>query len=158
MTSDNYRILRLTELGIATRISIKYSTGNVGIGMTTPQGKLDDNTSIYQRGSLLHVDYVFLKRATSWDPLMSIPDSCGRTPPNKRKSYNVVQYSIKALFFICRYLVVHDYQSVRNNWTPTLTGFPFYWRDCKVTVLIETSDMTERMQSLCTLPTELGSK
>lgn len=33
--------------------------GNVGIGTTNPQGKLDVNGSIYQRGSVLHADYVF---------------------------------------------------------------------------------------------------
>jgi hypothetical protein len=32
---------------------------NVGIGTTSPQGKLDVNGSIYQRGSVLHADYVF---------------------------------------------------------------------------------------------------
>jgi len=31
----------------------------VGIGTTTPAGKLDVNGSIYQRGGLLHADYVF---------------------------------------------------------------------------------------------------
>jgi len=35
------------------------SSGNVGIGTANPVGKLDVNGSIYQRGSLLHADYVF---------------------------------------------------------------------------------------------------
>lgn len=35
------------------------STGEVGIGTLNPQGKLDVNGSIYQRGSRLHADYVF---------------------------------------------------------------------------------------------------
>jgi hypothetical protein len=33
--------------------------GNVGIGTPDPQGKLDVDGTIYQRGSLLHADYVF---------------------------------------------------------------------------------------------------
>lgn len=33
--------------------------GNVGIGTTSPAGTLDVNGSIYQRGGLLHSDYVF---------------------------------------------------------------------------------------------------
>lgn len=35
------------------------SSGSVGIGTVNPQGKLDVNGAIYQRGSLLHADYVF---------------------------------------------------------------------------------------------------
>ena len=35
------------------------NTGNVGIGTSTPQGKLDVNGTIYQRGSSLHADFVF---------------------------------------------------------------------------------------------------
>jgi hypothetical protein len=37
----------------------KASNDNVGIGTTSPAGKLDVNGSIYQRGSVLHADYVF---------------------------------------------------------------------------------------------------
>lgn len=33
--------------------------GDVGIGTVTPAGKLDVNGTIYQRGSVLHADYVF---------------------------------------------------------------------------------------------------
>jgi hypothetical protein len=40
------------------RLIIK-GNGNIGIGTTAPQGKLDVNGSIYQRGSSLHADYVF---------------------------------------------------------------------------------------------------
>jgi len=51
--------LRLVTSGVTnTRIIIK-SNGNVGIGTTSPQGKLDVNGSIYQRGGVLHADYVF---------------------------------------------------------------------------------------------------
>ncbi len=33
--------------------------GNIGIGTDSPVGKLDVNGSIYQRGGLVHADYVF---------------------------------------------------------------------------------------------------
>ena len=36
-----------------------YFRDNVGIGTLTPAGKLDVNGSIYQRGGVLHADYVF---------------------------------------------------------------------------------------------------
>jgi hypothetical protein len=38
---------------------IVTSNGSVGIGTTSPVGKLDVNGSIYQRGIVLHADYVF---------------------------------------------------------------------------------------------------
>ena len=38
---------------------ITQQSGNVGIGTTSPDGNLDVNGSIYQRGSSLHADYVF---------------------------------------------------------------------------------------------------
>ena len=36
--------------------------GKVGIGTGSPQGKLDVNGAIYQRGSSLHADFVFESR------------------------------------------------------------------------------------------------
>lgn len=41
------------------KLTLQKNTGNVGIGTTNPQGKLDVNGSIYQRGGQLHADYVF---------------------------------------------------------------------------------------------------
>lgn len=41
------------------KLTLQKNTGNIGIGTTNPQGKLDVNGSIYQRGGQLHADYVF---------------------------------------------------------------------------------------------------
>jgi hypothetical protein len=43
----------------ATLLRVQESNGNVGIGTATPAGKLDVNGTIFQRGILLHADYVF---------------------------------------------------------------------------------------------------
>ncbi|MEK7851022.1 MAG: hypothetical protein AAB275_03995 [Deltaproteobacteria bacterium] len=40
-------------------LTITPGTGNVGIGTASPGGKLDVNGTIYQRGAVLHADYVF---------------------------------------------------------------------------------------------------
>ncbi len=55
-TSDNFTIYD-NDAG-ADRIVIKVN-GNVGIGTNNPQGTLDVNGAIYQRGGSLHADYVF---------------------------------------------------------------------------------------------------
>ncbi|HPG39391.1 MAG TPA: hypothetical protein PLP19_01005 [bacterium] len=55
------------------------SVGDVGIGTKNPQGKLDVNGTIYQRGSVLHADYVF---ATDYQ-LESIKEHAGFMWENK---------------------------------------------------------------------------
>jgi hypothetical protein len=53
------------EIGIGADITHKANamtvlkSGRVGIGTTAPQGTLDVNGAIYQRGGVLHADYVF---------------------------------------------------------------------------------------------------
>ena len=49
----------ITDTGANIWITVENLTGNVGIGTTSPQGKLDVNGTIYQRGSQIHADYVF---------------------------------------------------------------------------------------------------
>jgi hypothetical protein len=53
--------LRVDEGAIdaSRKIVLAEDGGNVGIGTTNPQGKLDVNGTIYQRGGQLHADYVF---------------------------------------------------------------------------------------------------
>ena len=46
-------------LKIGGGFSTVYIPGNVGIGTQNPRGTLDVNGSIFQRGSMLHADYVF---------------------------------------------------------------------------------------------------
>lgn len=54
MDGANFRITNDGNDGVAID-----SGGNVGINTANPQGKLDVNGSIYQRGASLHADYVF---------------------------------------------------------------------------------------------------
>jgi len=58
--SGNLSFATVNDSGssVSKKIEIARS-GNVGIGTTSPQGKLDVNGSIYQRGSQLHADYVY---------------------------------------------------------------------------------------------------
>ncbi len=56
--NDGLRIRVDTVNGGTERMRIT-ANGNVGIGTDNPLGKLDVNGTIYQRGSVLHADYVF---------------------------------------------------------------------------------------------------
>jgi len=51
--------LNSTSYTINDAYTMAIMGGEVGIGTTTPQGTLDVNGAIYQRGGLLHADYVF---------------------------------------------------------------------------------------------------
>jgi hypothetical protein len=54
MSADGTKQTAVVQMG-----QIYISCIGVGIGTTNPAGKLDVNGSIYQRGALLHADYVF---------------------------------------------------------------------------------------------------
>jgi len=54
-----FAFINSTTGSIETRAVYIKDNGNVGIGTTSPQGTLDVNGAIYQRGSSLHADYVF---------------------------------------------------------------------------------------------------
>jgi hypothetical protein len=56
---DAFNIFTYHEKNLALVSPATIITGNVGIGTVDPQGTLDVNGSIYQRGSELHADYVF---------------------------------------------------------------------------------------------------
>ncbi len=47
------------EFKTTSNTYLATDSGNVGIGTTSPGGKLDVNGTIYQRGAQLHADYVF---------------------------------------------------------------------------------------------------
>lgn len=54
-TGDDMRLFSSVNGDVITVLN----NGNTGIGTTTPGGKLDVNGSIFQRGAVLHADYVF---------------------------------------------------------------------------------------------------
>ena len=65
--SHTHQALEVTDFVSETASSLAGATipgdlfvnGNVGIGTTSPLGKLDVNGTIFQRGTNLHADYVF---------------------------------------------------------------------------------------------------
>jgi hypothetical protein len=59
--NGTYMVFFTTPEGTTTQTEKMRITGSgyVGIGTTDPQGKLDVNGAIYQRGGVLHADYVF---------------------------------------------------------------------------------------------------
>jgi len=59
MINDSSDNLHLGPSIFTTHVFVDRGTGEVGIGTTNPQGKLDVNGAIFQRGGVLHADYVF---------------------------------------------------------------------------------------------------
>jgi hypothetical protein len=58
--ADKFKIGVGTNFGPSSTTRLTLTSGGLlGIGTTSPQGALDVNGSIYQRGGVLHADYVF---------------------------------------------------------------------------------------------------
>lgn len=58
-TGSGYALVIRNVITPGSELMVVDRNGNVGIGTSTPQGSLDVNGAIYQRGSELHADYVF---------------------------------------------------------------------------------------------------
>lgn len=59
MVNDSSNNFNLGPNASTTYLFVNRTNGRVGIGTKTPQGLLDVNGAIFQRGGLLHADYVF---------------------------------------------------------------------------------------------------
>lgn len=58
-SSNTFFWLDTVDAGVTTTRLVVHRNGNVGIGTTNPLGTLDVNGTIFQRGGILHPDYVF---------------------------------------------------------------------------------------------------